>query len=246
MLSFLLLVACGFFPSALSQIDKAGWTAKADSWETNAALNSPADAIDYDNLTFWHTQWDPIVTPFPHNLTIDMQSIYNITAIRYTPRQDDSWNGNIGDFSWQLSTDGVDFYANTDFPNGTHWHFTDVKTPHLITYNQSYSARYVRLNAYSEAGNRGPWASAAEIDVFEVGQQLPNTTSGSLPSGNASSDSTTLSASSNPGNKPNEHAGGKDGESHHADVIGGLTAMGSVCAAIGLGITIYKCCRERW
>lgn len=40
-----------------------------------------------------------------------------------------------------------------------------------------FSARYVRIQALSEAGNRGPWSSAAEINVYTAAGSAPPATS---------------------------------------------------------------------
>ena len=38
---------------------------------------------------------------------------------------------------------------------------------------QAITGRYIRIVALSEAGNRGPWTSVAEINVYTTGQALP-------------------------------------------------------------------------
>lgn len=40
------------------------------------------------------------------------------------------------------------------------------------------SARYVKIQALTEAGNRGGWSSAAEINVFPTTQPLPGSAAG--------------------------------------------------------------------
>ncbi len=40
------------------------------------------------------------------------------------------------------------------------------------------SARYLRIQALTEAGNRGPWSSAAEINAYTTTQSLPPSPNG--------------------------------------------------------------------
>lgn len=74
-------------------ISQGGWTITVDSANDG---NPGTAAIDGDNTTFWHTQYNPTVAPLPHTATIDMQSAYLVGSISYLPRQDGNGNGNIG------------------------------------------------------------------------------------------------------------------------------------------------------
>ena len=78
---------------AKAQIDRTGWQITADSFQPG---NEPANAIDASTTSIFHTEWTPVNVPFPHNLTIDMKTSYNINAVSYLPRQDGNSNGNIG------------------------------------------------------------------------------------------------------------------------------------------------------
>ena len=130
-----------------------------DSQETASADNAGINALDGDLSTFWHTDYSVSPVPgFPHNFTIDMQSTFSVHSLTYTPRQDGIPNGNIGNHMIQVSSDAVTW---TNVATGAFFDDSEVK---LVNF-QEVSARYVRLIALSEAGNRGPWSSAAEISV---------------------------------------------------------------------------------
>lgn len=90
-------------PSAASVqaagISQAGWTVTADSAQ---AGNAATSAIDGNNATFWHTEFNPTLAPLPHNIVIDMKTSYLVGSITYYPRQDGSSNGNIGEHIIQL------------------------------------------------------------------------------------------------------------------------------------------------
>jgi galactose oxidase len=137
-------------------LSRTGWTATAsDSYTYDPASN----VLDGDASTNWHSKWDGTPAPLPHTITIDMKLAHNISGLNYLPRQDGSPNGNIGQYSIAVSSDGVTFSAPV--AQGT---WADTNTEKKVTF-PLVSARYIRLTGITEAGNRGPWSSAAEINV---------------------------------------------------------------------------------
>ena len=129
------------------------------SEETTAVDKRGANAMDGDRSTFWHTAYSTNPVPgYPHNFTIDLQNTVGVHALIYTPRQDGIANGRIGQHRVEVSTDGTTW---TDVASGS---FPDSAITKTVEFGLT-KARYVRLIALSEAGNRGPWASAAEISV---------------------------------------------------------------------------------
>ena len=144
-----------------------------DSQETAAANNTGIRAMDNDPKTFWETEWsvDP-VPGFPHYAIIDMQATFSVKALTYLPRQDGSPNGNIGSHVIDVSPD------NTTWTTVATGSFFDDQEPKLVTFEET-ACRYVRLTALSEAGNRGPWTSAAEISLsFDTSYTPPPATVG--------------------------------------------------------------------
>lgn len=81
-----------------------------------------------------------------------------ISGLRYLPRSDHV-NGWIGDYTIQVSFDGAIWSA---VASGSWADSVEEKSEIFST----VSARYVKLTAISEAGNRGPWSSAAEINLL--------------------------------------------------------------------------------
>ena len=85
--------------ASAASISQAGWTVTADS----ANSGNPASyAIDGNNSTFWHTEYDPVNVPLPHMITIDMGQSHTIGSVTYLPRQDGQSDGNIGQHQIQL------------------------------------------------------------------------------------------------------------------------------------------------
>ncbi|MGW0916627.1 discoidin domain-containing protein [Streptomyces sp. NPDC002784] len=146
-------------PAAVVDLSRDGWTATASDQETSAADNRAALVLDDDPDTFWHSKWSGTATPLPHHITIDMQTARAVSALRYQPRRSGS-NGRIGAYTITTSTDGTTF--GSPVASGT---WKDDDTVKGATFTRTVTARYIRLTATSEAGNRGPWSSAAELHL---------------------------------------------------------------------------------
>ncbi len=137
-----------------------GWTVTADSRQS--AAYAPTKVLDGDGLTMWQTPFTGTVTPLPHHLTIDMHRTQRVSGLAYLPRQDGSLNGTIGRYSVSVSTNGRTW--GSPVASGT---WADDGTEKYAVFKPR-SARFVRLTALTEAGNRGPWTSAAEISILGV------------------------------------------------------------------------------
>jgi galactose oxidase len=158
------------FTAQSEPLPPTGWTATASD---ASASFPPANVLDRNAATIWHSRYEGTpASPLPHWITLDMQSVQEIAGLRYLPRQDGNPNGTIGQFSVTTSRDGVAFSAPVAV--GT---WADTPAEKALTF-QPVTARHVRLTALTEAGNRGPWSSAAEIVVLRghVGPpELPRT-----------------------------------------------------------------------
>ena len=95
---------------------------------------------------------------FPHWIVIDTKAQRSITALSETARTDGNANGRIGQYTIAVSGDGS---AWTQVAAGT---LADVTGTQVVSFT-AVMGRYVKLTALSEAGNRGPWTSASEIDL---------------------------------------------------------------------------------
>ena len=130
---------------------------RADSEETAGEDGKAANAVDGDPNTFWHTQWQDVAPEPPHEITLELAAAARIAGFTYLPRQDDSENGMIEDYEFDVSGDGTHF---VQVAKGT---FSDNKDLKTVTF-APIQCRFVRLRAFSEV-NGGPWTSAAEIGV---------------------------------------------------------------------------------
>ncbi len=157
-----------FTPKA-DALPSSGWTATASD---QSSSNPASYAIDGNRATFWHSNYTPPATPLPHSITIDMRATNYVSGVTYLPRQDQLSNGNIGQYSISISSDGTNW--GTPVVTGT---WADDKTLKTAVFS-GVSGRYVRLIALTEAGNRGPFSSAAEIGLLgnpAIGPALPRT-----------------------------------------------------------------------
>jgi len=81
-----------------------------------------------------------------------------INGFTYLPRQDGNSNGNIGQHTIEVSLDKVTW---TLVANATYDDDDSLKE----TGFPSVQTRYIRITGITEAGNRGPWSSAAEFNI---------------------------------------------------------------------------------
>lgn len=138
-------------------LPRTGWTVTGVSQASPAYVAS--NVLDGDALTIWHTPYTGTIPPLPHSITIDMHVTQAVSGLSYLPRQDSSLNGTIGKYSVSISTDG------------TTWGSAVAAGVWANDHTQKYavfstrSARFVRLTALTESGNRGQWTSAAEINI---------------------------------------------------------------------------------
>ncbi|WP_415952820.1 discoidin domain-containing protein [Streptomyces sp. KLOTTS4A1] len=144
---------------AAPELPRDGWTATASDEETAAENGRAANVLDGNNTTIWHSKWSGTAAPLPHTITLDMHRTVVVSALVYQPRSG-SPNGRVGAYEVHLSTDGTTW--GPAVATGT---LADDATLKTISFAPK-GTRYVRLTARTEAGNRGPWSSAAELNLL--------------------------------------------------------------------------------
>ncbi|QFZ24607.1 DUF1929 domain-containing protein [Saccharothrix syringae] len=146
-------------PAPTARLPRTGWTATASDQETTSAGNVAANVLDGDPATLWHSRYNP-QTALPHWITLDLGRPTAVGGLLYRPRQDEA-NGRIGEYRVTVSDDGTTF---TDTVSTGAW--SDLGQVRHALFTRTATTRYVRLTALTEAGGRGPWTSAAEIDLL--------------------------------------------------------------------------------
>jgi hypothetical protein len=132
--------------------------------------NGGALAIDGNDQTFWHTEYDPADPPHPHSIIVDLGASYTVTAFQHLRRQDGNSSqvgGGIGGYQFYVSSTVMSVPCSasggTAVASGT---MPDVMTTSTIQTTPKVG-RYICLVALSEIeGN--PWTSMAEMRVFQT------------------------------------------------------------------------------
>jgi putative alpha-1,2-mannosidase len=119
----------------------------------------PANAIDGNCATFWHTEYSPVHAYPPQSITLNLGGSYDVSGLTYIPRQDGNKNGNITGYNVYVSTDGQTF---TEVASGTWSSAPSAKSAAWTP----VPARYLRLEATS--GYNG-FVNADEINVAYAG-----------------------------------------------------------------------------
>ncbi|HEY4069413.1 MAG TPA: discoidin domain-containing protein, partial [Burkholderiaceae bacterium] len=103
--------------SSGATLPRTAWQVSADSAETDGPVANAIDGLP----TIWHTQWRTVTPPLPHTFTVNLGGAVQLGAFRYLPRQDGSVNGQIANYAFYTSQDGVTWtLANQGtLPGGT-------------------------------------------------------------------------------------------------------------------------------
>ena len=150
----------GFF------VDKSEWTVV--SYDSQQGGNEQAAfAIDDDENTIWHTQYNPTTPDCPHELVIDMKQTYRITAFSYKGRKDGS-NGRVQRYEVYFSNSR--YLWGEPAASGTFNNSADKQT---VSIPSKPEARYMKFLVRSVVDNKG-YASAAELYV-EAEAMVPRT-----------------------------------------------------------------------
>ena len=185
-------------------IPSTAWTLRfADSQETVAGNGAATNAFDGKTNTLWHTQWQTVSSPPPHEIQINLGASYSIGGFVYLPRQDGCSHGDIKQYEFYVSADGVNwgapvssgtlnYGANFTYgcPGGSAVGAIVVNFPAVI-------GSYVRLRGLNEMGGN-PWTSVAELNLINGGTQIAAVSVALAPStllaGGASQGTVTLNA----------------------------------------------------
>jgi hypothetical protein len=146
-------------------IPQSGWQVLyVDSQETGCTNEAATNAFDGDPNTFWHTAWCIAAPPTPHELQIDLGATYYIGGFQYLPRQDQYSNGNVRNYEFYVSSDGVNWGAAV--ASGILMTDSSDKAQKQVNF-AGVAGRYVRFRAMSEISG-GPWTNVAEFNVINA------------------------------------------------------------------------------
>lgn len=115
--------------------------------------------VDGDPATYWHTMYSVTLAKYPHWVDFDAGAVKTLKGFTYMPRQNSS-NGNVKDYTVQVSTDGKEWSAPV--AQGT---FANNRSTKKVLFDTPVKARYIRFTARS-AQNGEEYASGAEFTVL--------------------------------------------------------------------------------
>ncbi len=116
--------------------------------------------VDGNPNTYWHTMWSVTVANYPHWVEFDCGSVKTLKGFVYLPRQD-SRNGNIKEYSIQLSNDGKNW--GETIHQGT---FENNQKEKRVLFTHPVKARYLRFNALSSQDGQD-FATGAEFSILD-------------------------------------------------------------------------------
>ncbi len=139
---------------------RAGWKVTASSSQPDEG--DPANVLDENNETFWHSRWPKKPSSFPHRLVVDFGRPLTITAVTCLPQQGKNSNGRIKDYEIHLSDDGKKWGAPVAAGS-----FNNSASEQIVKLAAPATGRYLKFTALSEVSGQN-FASMAELDVQEI------------------------------------------------------------------------------
>ena len=135
-------------------------------------------AMDGNPSTMWHTAFGGANPPPPHEMTVDLGGVYEVSGFSYLPRPGGG-NGTIGKYEFYVGESAKD--PGKPVQKGT---FAERSTENVITLKAPAKGRYVRLRALSEVAAK-PWTSVAELRIISKGVRFQAKRGKAAPRGGA-------------------------------------------------------------
>lgn len=120
-----------------------------------------ANLLDKNPSTIWHSTYAVTVAQYPHWIDFDMQEVQGIKGFTFLPRQDESDNGLIKDYSIEVSTDGK------NWSEAYKGRFDTKKSLKRVEFGNTVKARYIRFKALSSHAGHD-FAAGSEFSVISA------------------------------------------------------------------------------
>lgn len=179
----------------VNRLSRTGWILKYLDGEQTPESPGTA-AFDGNSNTFWQSRDQSSSASLPHEIQINLGAIQNLSGFQYLPRQDLSTVGNIGNYEFYVSLDGVAW--GSPVASGT---FAGTMVEKLVSFTPK-RGQFVRFRALTEV-NGGSTTCVAEFNILQeivtnqppiansltfnipINTSLPLVLSGSDPEGSA-------------------------------------------------------------
>ncbi len=135
------------------------WKVTASSYQQKEG--EPANVLDNNTDTFWHSRYKEPAAKHPHHLVIDFADPLTITAVKYGARRGNT-NGQVKDYEIYFSNDGKKWgeaVVKGSFEKG--------KLDVVIPLPKPVTARYMKFVVLNEQ-TKQPFGAIAELDVVEA------------------------------------------------------------------------------
>lgn len=144
--------------SAIPQVDLSIVSFSSQEVSGEGANNGRAiHLIDGDNNTFWHAQWTGGGSTMPHEIVIDLGSVYDLSSIGWVNRASNT-NGTTKTANISVSTDGIDWEPSQLITIGT----SSVEQSIILN---STTGKYVKVVVLSNQNNTDV-SSIAELNFY--------------------------------------------------------------------------------
>ncbi len=147
--------------STRTEMNKQDWKILSFSSEETSGegtTNGRAIAlIDGNASTYWHSRWVNNAAIYPHEFTIDMQSIKTANGFSVTQRS--GLSRSVKDAEFLTSSDGVSFTSAGNFV------FSNTNGPQYFSFSSPRSFRYFKLVAKS-AWDGLQFSALAEVGLY--------------------------------------------------------------------------------
>lgn len=134
------------------------------TWDYGDNWGKIANILDFDTGTMFHST---NAVQEGQALIYDLQKIYDLDRIEYTPRQDNKGNGTVQKMDVYTSLDGTNWNLAYDSSKNKEWTYSnDMSEPDIKTMDMTgQKARYIK---YVVKKSKGGFFSAAELQPYIV------------------------------------------------------------------------------
>lgn len=156
-------------------VQKSGWQVVQYSDQASSGEGSNGLAsliVDGNDNTYWHSQWTPSRSPYPHTLTVDMQQEREVTGFNIlmsngggtrTIKSYEIYGTNDASLATANGEDGWDLiFKDTDSPN-------QLRISAIL--DNPANIRYFRIKILEGYASEGPFVRINEVSLLSMSEE---------------------------------------------------------------------------